>query len=68
MPEVVSFTAVQRAPEIAVRLALGARAHHVLAAVATDGLSAVAVGLGAGLATALLLRRWRRLAGAPLPP
>jgi hypothetical protein len=55
---VVSFTAVQRASEIAVRLALGARAHHVLAAVATDGLSAVAVGLGAGLATALLLRRW----------
>ena len=55
---VVSFTAVQRTSEIAVRLALGARAHHVLTAVATDGLSAVAVGLGAGLATALLLRRW----------
>jgi ABC-type antimicrobial peptide transport system permease subunit len=55
---VVSFTAVQRAAEIAVRLALGARARHVLAAVATDGLTAVAAGLLAGLAAALALRSW----------
>jgi len=55
---VVAFTAAQRAPEIAVRRALGARPRHVLAVVAGGGLRAVAVGLAAGAAAALAARGW----------
>lgn len=55
---VVAFIAVQRAPEVAVRLALGARAHHVLVVVAGEGLSAVAAGVALGATASLGLRRW----------
>jgi predicted permease len=55
---VVSFTATQRSPEIAVRVALGARPFHVLAVVAGQGLSAVTAGLVVGVVAALLSRRF----------
>jgi predicted permease len=55
---VVAFTAAQRAPEIAVRVALGARRFHVLGVVAGQGLSAVTVGLVIGVVVALLSRRF----------
>ncbi|MGH7662725.1 MAG: FtsX-like permease family protein [Gemmatimonadaceae bacterium] len=55
---VVAFAVAQRAPEIAIRIALGARAGHVLRVVARDGLSAVAAGLAVGGLVALGARRW----------
>jgi predicted lysophospholipase L1 biosynthesis ABC-type transport system permease subunit len=55
---VVSFTAAQRSSEIAVRVALGARARNVLAAVAGDSLRAVMVGLAIGVAVTLVARQW----------
>jgi len=55
---IVSFTATLRTPEIAVRVALGARQFHVLAIVAGQGLSAVTVGLMVGGIAALLSRRF----------
>ncbi len=55
---VVSFAAVQRSAEIAVRLALGARRRDVLATVAGDGLRAVVAGLLVGGLLALVARGW----------
>lgn len=55
---VVSFAAVQRAPEIAVRLALGARLRDVMRVVAGEGMLAVLAGLGVGAAGALAARHW----------
>lgn len=55
---VVAFTATQRASEIAVRVALGARSRNVILAVAGDGLRSVAVGLAIGMIAALGLRSW----------
>lgn len=55
---VVAFTTTQRASEIAVRMAFGARASHVVMAVCVDSMRAAASGLGLGLAIALTLRRW----------
>jgi predicted permease len=55
---VVSFTAAQRSAEIAVRIALGARARNILAAVAGDGLRTITVGLTVGLIAALAIRHW----------
>lgn len=55
---VVSFTAAQRSAEVAVRIALGARARSVFAAVAGDGLRTIAVGLAIGMMAALAIRRW----------
>ena len=53
---VVSYQVMQRSTEVAVRVALGASARHVLRAVAGEALRAVAIGLAAGVGTALLLR------------
>lgn len=55
---VVSAASQQRAVEMAIRVALGARRRHVLAAVGGEGLRAVLVGLATGSAAALGLRRW----------
>ncbi len=55
---VVAFAVAQRSREIAVRIALGARMRDVLRAVAHDGLSAVAIGLGIGALVTVALRRW----------
>ena len=54
----MSFSAAQRSTEIAVRIALGARARNVLAAVAGDGLRTITVGLTVGLIAALAIRHW----------
>ncbi len=55
---VVAYSAAQRATEVSVRVALGARPAHILAVVAGDGLAAVGAGLAAGLGVALAARRW----------
>ncbi|HEU4631070.1 MAG TPA: ABC transporter permease [Gemmatimonadaceae bacterium] len=55
---VVAFSAAQRSTEIAVRIALGAHARDVLAAVGGDGLRTVAIGLTVGAAAALGIRHW----------
>ncbi|HEY4305521.1 MAG TPA: ADOP family duplicated permease [Gemmatimonadaceae bacterium] len=55
---VVSFTAAQRATEIAIRVAMGARIRDVLSAVATTGLRSVGVGLGVGISASLFIRKW----------
>ncbi len=55
---VVAFIVVQRAPELAVRRALGARTRHVLATAAGQSLSAVALGVIVGLSTALGIQPW----------
>jgi putative ABC transport system permease protein len=55
---VVSFMAAQRATEIAVRIALGARPRDVLAVIGKDGLGAVLAGLLVGTVLALVVRRW----------
>lgn len=55
---VVATNATSRATELAVRIALGARAGHVLSAVAGDGLRAVGFGLAIGIATSLSVSRW----------
>lgn len=54
---VVSFSVAQRTTEIAVRLALGARTHHIGATVGTESLIAVSTGLGVGVLVALLVRK-----------
>lgn len=53
----LSHIVVQRTHDIGVRMALGARASQVLAAVMRQGLELVAVGLAAGLAGAAILMR-----------
>jgi predicted permease len=55
---VVSFAAAQRSNEIAVRLALGARAHDIVRAVGADGMRALVVGLVIGILGALAVRGW----------
>jgi ABC-type antimicrobial peptide transport system permease subunit len=55
---VVSFAATQRSNEIAVRLALGARASDILRAVGTDGMRALIVGLVIGAIGAVAIRGW----------
>jgi putative ABC transport system permease protein len=54
---VTSFTIGQRTREIGVRMALGARAHDVLALILRDGMRLVACGLGLGLLLALAASR-----------
>src|SRR5262249_4881350 len=51
---VLSYTVAQRAREIALRVALGARPWQVLSLVLTQGLTVTGVGMAAGLAAALL--------------
>lgn len=53
---VVSFAATQRANEIAVRLALGARARDILLTVGTNGMSSLVVGLAIGAIGAVAIR------------
>jgi ABC-type antimicrobial peptide transport system permease subunit len=52
---VVSFSVSRRAPEIAIRMALGASSRAVLALVLTNAGGLVLTGLGAGLALAWLV-------------
>ncbi len=54
---VVSFGVAQRAPEIGIRIALGAQGRDVLRMVMADGLKPVAIGGIAGLIVALALGR-----------
>jgi predicted permease len=54
---VVSYTVVQRTPEIGVRMALGARPGEVLQLIFAHGLLLLSLGLGAGAVSALALTR-----------
>jgi predicted permease len=55
---VVSYTASQRAHEVAVRMALGATKRDILWLVLHDGLRLVSIGLAAGLSIALMSSRF----------
>jgi ABC-type antimicrobial peptide transport system permease subunit len=55
---VVSYTVAQRAREVGVRLALGARSKDVVRLVLGGGLSIVGVGVAGGLTIAMLATRW----------
>jgi putative ABC transport system permease protein len=55
---VVSYTVAQRAREVGVRLALGARTADVVRLVLGGGLSIVGVGVAGGLMIAMLATRW----------
>lgn len=54
---VVAYTVSQRSKEIAIRIALGATSHDVLAMVLRDGLIVAAAGIAAGVATGWGLSR-----------
>ncbi|MGH7648690.1 MAG: ADOP family duplicated permease [Gemmatimonadaceae bacterium] len=51
---VVSFNAQQRSSELAVRIALGAQARHILATVVGAGFASVTIGLGLGAVAAVI--------------
>jgi len=53
----VSFAAMERVPESAIRLALGAEVHGVLALLFRRAMAPVLIGVGLGLAGAFLLTR-----------
>jgi putative ABC transport system permease protein len=55
---VVSFAAAQRSKEVAIRVALGARAGHVLSVIAGEGVAAVVAGLLFGTVAAALISTW----------
>jgi ABC-type antimicrobial peptide transport system permease subunit len=55
---VLSFLVGQRTREIGIRMALGARAEHVVQGVASGGVRLVAIGVGIGLAVALAATRF----------
>lgn len=55
---VVSFLVAERAPELGVRIALGARARHVLSVVLRGSVGATAAGVAIGLALTLSTSRW----------
>jgi predicted permease len=54
---VISYSVAQRTREVGIRMALGARTSDVLKLVVRDGLKLVLIGVGVGLAGALLLTR-----------
>jgi putative ABC transport system permease protein len=54
---VISYSVAQRTREVGIRMALGARTIDVLNLVVREGLKLVLIGVGAGLAGALLLTR-----------
>jgi putative ABC transport system permease protein len=54
---VISYSVAQRTREVGIRMALGARTIDVLNLVVRDGLKLVLIGIGVGLAGALLLTR-----------
>ena len=57
---VVGYTVSQRIPEIAIRLALGASARHILSLVSRDGMRSVIVGVVVGGVASALLGRFVR--------
>jgi predicted permease len=54
---VISYSVAQRTREVGIRMALGARTIDVIKLVVRDGLKLVMIGVGVGLAGALLLTR-----------
>jgi predicted permease len=54
---VISYSVAQRTREVGIRMALGANTVDVIKLVVRDGLKLVLIGIGAGLAGALLLTR-----------
>jgi predicted permease len=55
---VLSFLVSKRTREIGIRIALGARRHHVLYLVLREGVKFSLLGIGLGLAGALVVTRW----------
>lgn len=54
---VISFTVTRRTPELGIRIALGASPGKLIASVLRQGMTPVLLGMAAGLAAALMLRR-----------
>jgi len=54
---VVAHSVGQRTQEIGVRMAIGARAHHIAALVCRQGIVPCCIGLGIGLAASLAVNR-----------
>lgn len=57
---VISYSVAQRTREVGIRMALGARTIDVIQLVVRDGLKLVLIGVGVGLAGALVLTRLMR--------
>jgi ABC-type antimicrobial peptide transport system permease subunit len=55
---VLSFLVSKRTREIGIRIALGARRHHVLYLVLSEGVKFSLLGIGLGLAGAFVVTRW----------
>ena len=55
---VIAYSVAQRTQELGVRIALGARLHHVLRIVLGDGLRLALAGIAAGAVLALVAGRW----------
>jgi ABC-type lipoprotein release transport system permease subunit len=55
---VIAYNVAQRKRELAVRMALGAAARHILGSIVAGGLRFAAIGTVVGAAIALLAGRW----------